>query len=61
MDLALERAARIGDLDRRVCRETFERRFSSERMATDYVALYQRLLGARGRTTPHFVARVVAA
>jgi glycosyltransferase involved in cell wall biosynthesis len=32
-------------LDRRVVRQTFERRFSAQRMARDYVAAYARLLG----------------
>ncbi|MBB6307426.1 glycosyltransferase family 4 protein [Xanthobacter tagetidis] len=44
-----EGAARIGDigrLDRAVIRRIFERRFSAERMARDYVAIYQRLVGA---------------
>lgn len=32
-------------LDRRVVRQAFERRFSAQRMARDYVAAYARLLG----------------
>lgn len=32
-------------LDRRAVRQTFERRFSAQRMARDYVAAYARLLG----------------
>lgn len=34
---------RAAALDRRTIRETFERRFSAERMAEDYLALYRRL------------------
>jgi hypothetical protein len=30
-------------LDRRLCRETFERRFSATRMAQDYCAVYKQL------------------
>jgi glycosyltransferase involved in cell wall biosynthesis len=36
-------------LDRRVCRQVFERRFNVARMAADYVALYENLI-ARKRT-----------
>jgi hypothetical protein len=32
------------DLDRRQCRETFEQRFTADRMARDYVAVYDGLL-----------------
>jgi glycosyltransferase involved in cell wall biosynthesis len=35
---------RIAGIDRRRCREAFERRFTASRMAADYVALYQRLV-----------------
>ncbi len=42
--LAVER---IGRISRRTCRETFERRFSSSRMAHDYLRVYQRLAAAR--------------
>jgi len=37
---------RLLQLDRREVRRTFERRFSAERMARDYVSAYARLLGA---------------
>jgi glycosyltransferase involved in cell wall biosynthesis len=44
----LEQAARaVGrapQLSRRLCREVFEKRFSAERMAHDYLAVYQRLV-----------------
>jgi glycosyltransferase involved in cell wall biosynthesis len=36
--------ARIGELDRQVCRAVAEERFSVERMATDYERLYRALL-----------------
>ena len=41
--------SRIGEIDRRACREAFERRFTAARMARDYVAVYERLLGHSGR------------
>ncbi len=43
---ALSAAERVGELDRRKCRETFERRFSCDRMAADYLRVYEDL--ARG-------------
>jgi glycosyltransferase involved in cell wall biosynthesis len=46
MKAAIEAAARVGEIDRRVCRATFERRFSAARMARDYVDLYSRLIDA---------------
>jgi glycosyltransferase involved in cell wall biosynthesis len=45
--------ASVTALDRRRVRDTFERRFSADRMASDYVAVYERLVpshGARTRT-----------
>ena len=36
----------VGDLDRRECRGAFEKRFSAERMADQYLRLYERLIGA---------------
>ena len=35
---------KIQYLDRKRCRETFEQRFSSARMASDYIKIYERLL-----------------
>lgn len=40
---ALQAARKIDTLDRAVCRETFERRFSAARMADDYLDLYRRI------------------
>jgi len=40
---------RIGDLDRVRVRNEFERRFTAERMACDYVGIYQQLLAPRSR------------
>jgi glycosyltransferase involved in cell wall biosynthesis len=44
MDEAMMMLPRVIALDRRVVRRRFEQRFSSARMATDYVALYRSLL-----------------
>jgi glycosyltransferase involved in cell wall biosynthesis len=47
IDSAVAAAARVDELDRRVCRRVFEQRFSASRMARDYVSLYARLLKAK--------------
>lgn len=41
--------ARLGQLDRRAIRRRFEERFTAERMARDYVALYEQLPALRAR------------
>ncbi|MHC2087316.1 glycosyltransferase family 4 protein [Methylobacterium sp. CM6244] len=43
---AVEALGRIGRLDRAVIRRRFEARFTAERMAADYLAIYRRLLAA---------------
>jgi glycosyltransferase involved in cell wall biosynthesis len=48
---AIRAARRIGEIDRRRCREVFERRFASPVMARNYLALYRQLVGA-GRSVP---------
>jgi glycosyltransferase involved in cell wall biosynthesis len=40
---AAQAVERIGEISRRHCREVFELRFTSTRMARDYVKLYERL------------------
>jgi glycosyltransferase involved in cell wall biosynthesis len=49
---ALRAIMRLPELDRRRVREAFERRFTSHRMAQDYVQLYRRLAGATVRWLP---------
>ncbi len=41
---ATDALQRIDQIDRRKCRQYFENRFSVERMAQDYVAIYERLV-----------------
>jgi glycosyltransferase involved in cell wall biosynthesis len=43
-DQAVAAIERVGELDRRQVRATFERRFSARRMAEDYVRAYESLL-----------------
>jgi glycosyltransferase involved in cell wall biosynthesis len=51
VEAAADAVGRVGSLDRRSVRAAFERRFTARRMASDYVALYQRLMAAgAGRT-----------
>lgn len=44
---AAEAVKRVGELDRDRCRERFEERFTARRMAEDYVAVYEQLIGLR--------------
>jgi glycosyltransferase involved in cell wall biosynthesis len=46
LDDAVAAVRRIPSLDRRACRAAFDARFSSARMAADYVAIYERLVAA---------------
>jgi glycosyltransferase involved in cell wall biosynthesis len=46
---AIAATQRVHHLDRRRCREVFERRFTATRMARDHVALYEQLLERRSR------------
>lgn len=50
LDAAIEAARTVDAIDRHACRAAFERRFSAERMAADYVRLYRKLIaGASNR------------
>lgn len=44
VDEAVQAVERLASLDRRLCRQVFEERFTSTRMARDYVAIYERLV-----------------
>ena len=46
---AVRAVGRLDRLSRRTCREEFERRFTAERMASDYVAIYEELVGSKER------------
>jgi glycosyltransferase involved in cell wall biosynthesis len=48
VDEAVRAVGRVATLDRRRCRQAFEERFTAERMARDYLAVYERLLGTQG-------------
>jgi glycosyltransferase involved in cell wall biosynthesis len=45
LDEAIEVVGRLGEIDRAACRRAVEARFSVERMADAYIALYERILG----------------
>jgi glycosyltransferase involved in cell wall biosynthesis len=47
---AVDAVNRIEDINRKQCREHFERHFTDERMARDYVNIYRRLVS--GKTSP---------
>ena len=44
LDQAITAARQVDALDRRVCREAFDERFSATRMTDDYVQVYSRLV-----------------
>jgi glycosyltransferase involved in cell wall biosynthesis len=44
---AVEAVGKASQLDRRMCRQRFEQRFSAERMARGYLEIYERLMPAR--------------
>jgi glycosyltransferase involved in cell wall biosynthesis len=52
LDDAVAAAVGIGTLDRVRCRAAFERRFTVERMAREYVSVYEQLAGMDGATSP---------
>jgi glycosyltransferase involved in cell wall biosynthesis len=43
IDDAVEATRAIGTLDRRACRDVFDQRFTADRMARDYVDVYETL------------------
>jgi glycosyltransferase involved in cell wall biosynthesis len=43
-DEVVRAVERVGDLNRRACRQVFERRFSAARMTRDYVKVYEQLM-----------------
>ena len=45
LNAAVEAVANVRNLDRRLCRQRFEERFSARRMAHDYLEVYERILG----------------
>jgi glycosyltransferase involved in cell wall biosynthesis len=51
LDDAVHAVRRIDTIRRRCCRERFEQRFSVERMAQDYLGVYERLVGRVDRPT----------
>ena len=49
IEQAVEATRRVGDLSRARCREIFEKRFTANRMASDYINAYSRLADSRMR------------
>jgi glycosyltransferase involved in cell wall biosynthesis len=47
IDAAVEALAQADAIDRATCRAVFEKRFTAERMARDYVAVYKHLRESR--------------
>jgi len=55
---AVAAVARIGDLDRQLCRHEATSRFGVERMVDDYLALFDRILGAKTPRHPGSIQSV---
>ncbi len=49
IDQAVDAVKRLWSIDRKACRRVFEKRFTSKRMAHDYVELYQSLVYTKFR------------
>jgi glycosyltransferase involved in cell wall biosynthesis len=47
LEQAIEQTRRIAALDRRTCRECFDRRFSTRRMAENYLECYRRAIATK--------------
>ena len=45
LQAAVECVGRIPEIERRTCRAVFEQKFTVERMTSDYVSVYRRMLG----------------
>jgi len=52
VDAAVQAVSRIGSLDRRVCRDEVEQRFTNQRMAQEYVEVYNKILEDRENYRP---------
>ena len=52
LDGAVDAVRRLGEIDRRACRQEFDDRFTVGRMARDYVALYEHLVAAGAPPRP---------
>ena len=55
---AVVAVAKVGDLDRQLCRDEATSRFGVDRMVDDYLALFDRILGARRPRHPGSIQSV---
>jgi glycosyltransferase involved in cell wall biosynthesis len=61
LDDAVDAVHRIAEVDRRQCRAEFEERFTADRMARDYVEVYEQIISGRTPTGPRVVDLVARA
>lgn len=47
LEEAIAAVRKVGSLDRKACRRAFTRKFTSARMAREYVAIYEQIIAAR--------------
>ena len=61
VEAAVKAVERVGFIDRQSCRAAFESRFTSQRMADDYLRIYNQMIGHREQSSygPELVRRGV--
>jgi glycosyltransferase involved in cell wall biosynthesis len=50
IDAAVQAVGRLAEVDRRLCRHQFQKRFTAKRMAQDYLTIYQNLAKSEPRS-----------
>lgn len=58
MEEAIAAVARVGSLDRKACRAAFTERFTSDRMAREYVAIYEQIANI-DRVERHYIPQAL--
>ena len=51
LDDAVKAVARLGEIDRRKCRQYFEKHFDAERMGLEYLKIYERMVRIESEST----------
>jgi hypothetical protein len=59
IDEAVDAVGRLHEISREGCRASFESRFTVERMASNYVEVYQRLIGDGAESSAAFTVGAV--
>jgi len=54
LEQAIKAVEGLEQIDRKQCRDTFERRFTAKRMASDYLELYKQVVGMKDENASQF-------